>query len=161
MNPQTIKNQPLKTTVLESKPVILFENDHYTFIMDGEILWHRYKKDVIIDASVSSSAIKKRLELSQESKYLICDAFEVKYWTMSSRNNDMMDRAYEKITKAAVILPKSSISVLWFLAIILSPPPIPTKTFKKHQDAKAWLLNEIKKDQLALKKANCSKQKDL
>lgn len=127
--------------------------------MDEEILLHRYKKDVVIDAEVSSSAIKKRLELSPKEMYLICDAYEVKYWTMSSRNNDMQARAFDKIIKAAVVLPKSSISILWSLAIIISPPPIPVKVFKKHKDAKTWLLNEIKKDQSVLLKRDKKNKK--
>lgn len=108
------------------------------------IMWGTYKDGVVINKDVSSKMIKERIKFSKGKSYpLLGDSLGVKYWTMSSRNNDMKEEAYNLMSHLALVLPSRITSTIWNFTIRLFPPPIPTKVFYDLEDAEVWLREKM------------------
>ena len=121
------------------------DNDIRVEIKDG-IMYNLYKNGVIIDKEVTSKMISERMKLSNGQSYpLISNASEAKYWTLSSRNNDMKAHAFELIDYAALVVPTSIGSSLWNFTIKLFPPPILIKVFYDVKQAEEWIISKRNK----------------
>lgn len=126
---------------------MMFEDDSIFIRKEDGIFVCGFKEDVIVDRTISSRLIKKRIELSKGKNQSVLGDFRgVKYWTMSSRNNDMKEKGYEYIKRTAVVMPNPSIKIIWAFVSKIFPPPVPLKSFTNYETAKKWLLNEREKD---------------
>ena len=109
-------------------------------IRDGT-MWAIFKDGVIITKEISSKIIRERIKFSNNISYpVVVDCRGIKYWTMSSRNHDMKEQAFNLIDYAAVIISSRAIAIIWNYTSKLSPQPVPCKTYHSEKEAKKWMV---------------------
>ena len=124
-----------------------YEDNDIKIEEKDDILICTFQKDVIVSKAVSSKMISKRIEYSKgKDRHVISDARKIRYWTFSSRNNDMKEHGFKLISKAAIIVKKGVSGTLYEFAIKLFPPPVTLRPFYNFEDAFNWLKSEINKD---------------
>ena len=127
-----------------NSPVLHYENEFIRIRTVNDILECNYKPNIVVDKSVSSLMIKKRIEFSNHmDRYLLSDCSGVKYWTMSSRNNDMKDEAYKYIKKCALIVDSTMLQTLWKFTTKIFPSPVEIKVFRTAKEGEKWLIKEM------------------
>ena len=116
----------------EDKDIHIYEED--------DIMICNFKQGVVVNQELSSRMIKKRISASgNRDRKMISDCRGVKYWTMSSRNNDMKKDAFKYISVSALVIKNPILGKIWQFTVSLFPTPIEVKVFYNFDEAWNWI----------------------
>lgn len=120
------------------------ENDSIKYWIEDGILHSAFKKDTIMNLEKTMQLIELRHEISNGKKQYWCADFaHLKKYTKEGR--DYADIHGQDFLYASAAIVNSHITMyLVNIFIKIKNPKIPFRSFKKKEEAVAW-LNEIKK----------------